>query len=44
MGLVAGELSELEDEEVVSFTKAHPLAGTVFYDEFKDTGERPRAL
>ena len=28
----------LEGDEVVSFGRAHPLEGTVFYDQFKETG------
>lgn len=24
---------------IINFEKAHPLAGTVFYDHFKDTGK-----
>ena len=28
----------LEGDEVVSFRGTHPLEGTVFYDQFKDTG------
>lgn len=40
LGLCSGSVaSSLEvDEDTVTFKKAHPLAGTVFYDKFKDTG------